>query len=259
MREFSNKEQQIIRDKLITGTTLPGLFSTSFLENGKLMIQINASGHHRFEFFSDTIPARQANEELVDVINLLKYLDGEGLITKYPPAATTLRDFDEDQQISIGHSESKKSETFLLIRQSKSLVKFLKENDNYFFQANEPLRVLVANNFRTLQERQFERTSSTTLRGQWISIGVAGLTLLITLVINIVNWKRSDRAEKAMELVVIDLQHKISHTKTADSIAHLEFAKQIDFLKNQIDSLKTGIKTITKMKNNPARKKVKPS
>jgi hypothetical protein len=255
MREFSDKEQQVIRDRLITGTTLPGLFSERFLQNGKLMIQINASGHHRFEFFSDSIPSREANEELVDIINILKYLDGEGLITKYPPAATTLRDFDEDQQISIGNSDSKKSETFLLIRQSKSLVEFLQENDNYFFQANEPLRILVANNFRTLQERQFERTISTTLRGQWISIGIAGITLIATLIINISNWQRNDRSSKSFELKMRDLEDRLKDGEIQDSLARVEDAKQILGLKNQMDSLKSAIKTNTKA--NKAKKKIR--
>jgi hypothetical protein len=183
---------------------------------------------------------------LVDIINLLKYLDSEGLITKYPPAATTLRDFEVDQQISIGNSDSKKSETFLLIRQSKSLVEFLQENDNYFFQANEPLRVLVANNFRTLQERQFQRTISTTLRGQWISIGIAGITLIVTLIINIINWQRNDRSTKSLESKMVAMEDRLKDGERRDSLARIEDAKQIRILKSQTDSLKIAIKANTK-------------
>src|SRR5258708_5119540 len=109
MREFSKKERWIISERLIEGRTLPGFFTDDFLANGKLMIQIKPDGRHRLEFLSDTIDSRFANEELVDVVNLLAYLDEEGLVSKYPPAATTLRDFDEIQTISIGNSTSNKS------------------------------------------------------------------------------------------------------------------------------------------------------
>ena len=50
MREFSVKEQSIIKNRLIDGATLPGLFSDHFLTNGKLMIHVDPNGHHKFEF-----------------------------------------------------------------------------------------------------------------------------------------------------------------------------------------------------------------
>lgn len=241
MRELSLKEQQIIRDQLIPGTTLTELFSGRFNGDGKIEIQIHEDGDYRFDFYSQTFSETAANIEVVDVINLLKYLEAEGLITKYPPAATTMVEFEVGTPIVMGSSNSQKAVKFLMITQSASLVKYLKKNAGFVFQANEPLRVLAGNNFRSLQERQFERTISTTLRGQWISIGIAGLTLLVSCAVNIVNWHRSDQLAKSLKSELVALRERFKGDSRLDSILFRDASEQIRTLRYQVDSLTRAV------------------
>lgn len=249
MREFSRKEQWIIRERLIEGTTLPGFFTPEFLHAAKIVLQINPSGKHRLEVFSDTIDGRQANEELVDVVTLIEYLDKEGLVAKYPPAATTLRDFNAVQSVSIGDSESSKSSTFLMEEKSAHLIEFLTDHDNYFFKATEPLRTLNEHDFLSLQERQFARTSRLTVNGQFISIGIAISTLIATTWFNIQNWNRNDKTNEAFKNEILLIQGRSAKTHLQDSLLNVENDRKLLRVQSRIDSLITAIKEKSKPKS----------
>lgn len=242
MREFSSKEKAIIKDRLLKGSFFHELPSTEFLSKGKLMIRVSLKGNHRFEFFTDELPDNAANEEIIDIITLLEYLDRKGLVVKYPPPATVVRDFTDGGEISLGDSGSQTSKSFLLLKESKHIVEFLVANDNYVFKATQPLKA-CDHDFKTPQQRQFDTSIRWTRRGQTIAIITAVAGILLTLLVNILNWGRvNESAEKMQSELAIARRHidYLSNRVRTDSISSTKSESILRTLTAQVDSLRNS-------------------
>jgi len=262
MKEFSPKERWIIANRLINGTNLPGLFDDNFLANAKVMIYYNLSGKHRIDFFSDTITGEQANEEIVNTVNLINYLLTEGYVAKYPPPGTSLKDFDNEQQVSIGNSMSSKAVVFLLNRESQSIVDFIRRNDDYTFKGTEALKILVGRNFQSLQELQFAHTIRITNRGQWISVIFAILTLIATATVNRITWNRNDISNAAYRAEILLQQSKFDEIHSHDSMSNVQLRDSLQMFKGRlikIDGTVDSLIRTLKPKLKPKKRKADPT
>ncbi len=101
-----------------------------------------------------TYSSMEALEHFIDAIDLLIYLDSEKPISKYPPPATSLRDFDIKQQLTIGNSVSTNCNTFLLTRASNYAINFTRRHDNYTFHAKPHLQEMMKRKFISDGERR---------------------------------------------------------------------------------------------------------
>lgn len=241
MREFSNKEKAIIKERLLNGSFFHELPSAEFLSKGKLLIRVSPKGNHRFEFFTDELPDNAANEEIIDIITLLEYLDREGLVVKYPPPATVVRDFTDGGEISLGDSGSRTSKAFMFTKESKHIVEFLVANDNCVFKATQPLKALCDHDFKTPQQRQFETSIRWTRRGQTIAMVTAVAGILLTLIANILTGGRvNERAEKMQSELAITRRHidYLTNRLRTDSMSNAKLESTLQTLTAQVDSLK---------------------
>ena len=180
MRDFSSGEIRIIRDRLINGCPLRDMFSTSFTNDAKLVIAINENGSHLFKFCSDNYSSDSALEEIVNTVNLLSFLQSEGLIYKYPPSATVLTDFDKIKTITIGNSTSTHEMPFLLMQDANYLVDFLCDNWEYRFVASEPLKSLSSHNFKSAEDRRLDQNTFLTRIGLFIALGTSVISTVVT-------------------------------------------------------------------------------
>jgi hypothetical protein len=242
MREFSPKEQELIRTKLVPGSTLADLFSEDVKKDAKIILTIDPQEDHRFDFYSDKMSAADGNEELVNLISLLKYLDKEGLIIKYPPEASTLRDFEAVEQISFGDFEGKKVTKFVLPANAAYVAKFIRNNDNFTFKANAPLRLLVSNDFKTEQQRQFESNQRNTRIGQWISIGIAIATMSVTIIISNRNWSRNDKSVSEFRAEVQLQQERFKSARVLDSLVRFQLKNELSLVRGKVDSLTKALR-----------------
>ncbi|HMV09231.1 MAG TPA: hypothetical protein PK325_10665 [Cyclobacteriaceae bacterium] len=179
MRQFSDYEKKIISTHLINGAGITGMLSSDLLEKGKFHITIDPDKRQRFEFYSSEIPVEAARDEMVNLIELLIYLDEEKLLRMYPPVSTNLDDFNATVSFTFGDTWSEQKLTFLLHEKSNYLGEFLKWRRDYFFKVTEPLKNLAENNFQTAEEIRHNQILNQANRANRLTLVVAVATILI--------------------------------------------------------------------------------
>ena len=180
MRDFSDYEKRVIKEKLIQGSGLSNMLD--FKMKGQLLASINVSGnigHHMFTFRSNTYEGQLAVNELVDLFDLLTYLLKEGYIRKYPNAATTHRDGEVSPVISLGDANSGRESTFLLNINSRELGDFIKVHENYNFKATAALKAHAEGNFITQEEKRHNQIIIKARNANRITVVLAIVTILI--------------------------------------------------------------------------------
>lgn len=183
MQEFSPLEQRIIKEKLLIGSTLREMFSTKFMQDSKLEIEVDTTeGHHIFKFYSDTYEANEAVEELINLIDLVSSLEKDRMIRKYFKAATSLTEFEDNETIEIGISKSDKRAKFILPSgAAEDVVPYLHKNLDKTFKATQRLRSIVANNFQSVEERQHRQIVGLTRTANLIAFFSAMAAILAVI------------------------------------------------------------------------------
>lgn len=247
MQEFGPFEQDIITHKLIPGSTLREMLSKDFNDNSRLEIQVDTSEeHHVFSFYSDSYDAQLAVEELVNIVDLLSTLEENGLIRKYFKAATNMDDFDVTERIEIGNSKSDKRARFVLpVAASEGVVLYLYKNLDKTYKATQKLRSIVANNFESIEVRHHKQLVGLTRMANLISFlsaGAAVAALIISLLpanVDSINLKI-----ESIERQVTKLNNSIA----ADSANGLSNERELQRLKNRMDSIRHSLRTVKKKK-----------
>src|SRR5258708_581470 len=216
MREFNHNEQQLIKNKLAAkdGTILDRMFSDTFLKEAKLTIDIEVDispedEQHRLTICSDTYSPMEALEEFIDVIDLLIYLDSEKLISKYPPPAASLRNFDIKQQLTIGDSASTKCNTFLLTRASNYVIDFIRHHDNYTFHAKPHLQEMMKRKFISDEGR---RHTELVKNGRDFN-RILFFTLIASIIVSALSYKsnNTDSIRKDMDSLKVEVAKMKQH------------------------------------------------
>lgn len=153
MREFSEYERGIISGKLIQGAGLSHCFPDDFRAHVKIILKSNPNGSHKFEYFSDKYSSQQIQDALVDLVYLLEFLEHNGLLRIYYPAATSLKNYQFQEEVKLGDYQYGPSAELLLAHDAKHIAEFINRNEYNIFRATEPLRSLVNHGFRSLEER----------------------------------------------------------------------------------------------------------
>jgi hypothetical protein len=241
MREFSQFEQNLIRNHLIRGAGLPGMLSNDFREKARLVIHFDPKGHTKFEYRSDDYESSKATEELVNIVDLLEYLLTEGFIRKYPPNFTSLREFDVQEQISLGESQSQKSQNFLLHDGSLYLPKFIMQTENYVFKATEPLRTLTLNDFQTAEERRHNQAMSKATNANRIALAVAVASIILPTVLGYMQYRNS-YDELLTKLTIESAENDVLRKAINESNSLTnEVTKDVKSLKDEIETMKVKL------------------
>jgi hypothetical protein len=223
MREFSKYERDLIKGHLIKGSGISGMLSSAFKEKAKFKITFDPSGSQKFEYFSSEFAVEDARDEMVNLIELLEFLLSEKYIRKYPPTATSLRDFNETETISFGDSWSAQQQTFILHEKSNYLGEFLKWNEDSIFKATESLKNLALNDFQTAEEIRHVQILRQSRHANKITLGLAISTVLIGFIGIFIQKTLSE------EEIGINKRHLNFETKNSmkDSVTYTSLLKEL--------------------------------
>jgi len=242
MREFSQFERNIIKNHLLKGARLPGMLSEEFRKSARLLIHYLKDGAIKLEYRSDGYSRELATEEIVNIVELLGFLEKNGLIRKYPPSAT-IQAFNDEAEISLGESEGSATEEFLLHQGSSHIPKFIKQTQDYEFKATEPLRTLAEHNFKSEEDRRHEETMRNARTSNRIAIFVALTTLVVTAVLGYIQYESSyDDLRDKLSVVIAEqekLKNELERNKGDLKNLRKEFGGfKIEFEKSKIPTKK---------------------
>jgi hypothetical protein len=238
MRKYSIYEQRIIREKLLEGSTLRQMFSPEFVQNARLEIMLDSEHeNHIFKYFSDSFNVNRAVEELVNLVNLVKLLERDGLIRKYFRPSTSLYDFDDVDSIEIGESQSKTSLKFILpVGSEADLVSYLYSNLDKNFRATQELRSMVGANFESPEEKRHDDAIRQSKTANKIAL-LSAVAAFIAMALSIFGGSDNDdlrRQIKSNETDLINLRNKIKTDSASNSVVR----QKIEDLQSSFDSLK---------------------
>jgi hypothetical protein len=251
MREFSQTEQAIIKDHLISGAGLSAMLPN--VDKIKWLITYDGeSDLASYNFRSDQIEAQPAYNALVEMIELLKYLVAGGLVRKQNLAATveaTMEDMTHKRTISLGNSASNKNVAFIP-SDGLEYAHFIFDNENTRFVALAPLVEHSRNDFISPEDRRHYQQLRQTRTANIVSIIVGTFSILFGVY--------SSYQNNLSQADLILLQNGVSLAKEA----HLSDSLKLDVLQRESRSYASrldSIRHMLKMQNEVPMEKTNPT
>lgn len=149
MRDFSLFERNLITSRLLEGSTLSDMLYNNV--GGWVVTVFDPPKRPKFEFRSFRIleDPQPSYDQLVDVIELLIYLESQGLIRKYTRAATILSTSGQEHAIFLGNQGGGCHHAVFMPLGAERYGSYIRENEFNFFVALPPLQEFVRRGFRS--------------------------------------------------------------------------------------------------------------
>ncbi len=185
MREFDEFEKTIITRLINESGEIQYFLSEWFNQTSKVMVKWKKEA--TIEVWSDnTQNIDRAHQEVVQLLQLLSYLDRFELLTKIPITVSRVAKLgEENTQRSLGTQCEGLSQVFFDNEINQGVIKF----DNMLLSGNQSLNTFVSNGFMTSDQRHNKNSAYQT----WILIG---LTVLIGMATSFITYRQVQIAKE---------------------------------------------------------------
>lgn len=240
MRKFSTKEQEIIRSIVkANGISLHKILSDVFGNNGR--IEINLETGKLRVFTPKNVDYEHFIREFNLKINLIAFLQNEGLMYHYS-TATVL----STSMCAFGGYNGEEKESIFIPSNQMYIVEFLRTHHGVTFEANETLKVLCGNAFKTDDEIRYEETNRISSQNLLLSKKNISVAILIAIVssfvqVGIAVYQNCKQAESMTAINSLEMQlYKLSNRVKADSTEILKLKERNQVLEITIRNLAQG-------------------